>query len=77
MSKINKPALSLARLARLMKKPGRENKIAVCVGTITNDTRIREFPKMTVCLIEVFINNIIINSSPIFFVYRTLCFYNF
>ncbi|RTG80390.1 large subunit ribosomal protein L18e, partial [Schistosoma bovis] len=53
MSKINKPALSLARLMRVMKKSGREDKIAVCVGTITNDTRIREFPKMKVCALRV------------------------
>lgn len=48
MSKINKPALSVARLRRMMVKSGRENKIAVVVGTITNDTRIRELPKMKV-----------------------------
>ncbi|CAL8108329.1 unnamed protein product [Calicophoron daubneyi] len=53
MSKINRPALSLARLKRFMTKPGRADKIAVCVGTITNDTRIREFPKMTVCALHV------------------------
>ncbi|GAA55611.1 large subunit ribosomal protein L18e [Clonorchis sinensis] len=53
MSKINRPPLSIARLLRLMKKPGRENKIAVCVGTITNDLRIREVPKLTVCALKV------------------------
>lgn len=57
MSKINKPALSLARLMRVMKKSGRENKIAVCVGTITNDTRIREFPKMKVSNLRSFQNS--------------------
>ena len=31
-----------------MKKPGRENKIAVVVGTITDDIRILEIPKMKV-----------------------------
>ena len=39
MSKINRPPLSIARLARNMKKPGNAEKIAVCVGTITNDIR--------------------------------------
>ena len=31
-----------------MKKPGRENKYAVIVGTITDDTRILEIPKLKV-----------------------------
>ena len=39
MSKINRPPLSIARLARNMKKAGNADKIAVCVGTITNDIR--------------------------------------
>ena len=50
MSKINRPPMSLARLARNMKKQGRENKIAVVVGTITNDLRLFKVPKMTVRL---------------------------
>ncbi len=33
-----------------MKKPGREDKIAVVVGTITDDTRIFEIPKLKVSL---------------------------
>merc|ERR1712156_637229 len=44
MSKINRPPLSIARLARNMKKPGNAEKIAVCVGTITNDIRIFDIP---------------------------------
>lgn len=31
-----------------MKKPGREGRIAVIVGTVTDDTRIWEVPKLTV-----------------------------
>ncbi|VDM05800.1 unnamed protein product, partial [Schistocephalus solidus] len=54
MSRINRAPMSLARLARQMKKPGRQDKIAVCLGTITNDLRMMEIPKMTdkiaVCL---------------------------
>merc|ERR1712080_14533 len=42
MSKINRPPMSLARLIRKMKHPERANKIAVIVGTITNDQRIFE-----------------------------------
>jgi len=32
----------------MMKKPGRDNKIAVVVGTITDDARIYEIPKLKV-----------------------------
>merc|ERR1712088_660742 len=53
MSKISRPPLSIARLARNMKKAGNAEKIAVCVGTITNDIRIFEVPKMTVCALRV------------------------
>ena len=31
-----------------MKKSGREDKIAVCVGTITDDVRIMKIPKLRV-----------------------------
>ena len=48
MSKINRPPMSLARLVRNMKKQGRENKIAVVIGTVTNDLRMFKVPKMTV-----------------------------
>ena len=48
MSRVNRAPLSLSRLARQMKKPGREGKIAVVIGTVTNDIRIREVPKLTV-----------------------------
>jgi large subunit ribosomal protein L18e len=53
MSKINRPPLSIARLARNMKRAGNAEKIAVCVGTITNDLRIFDVPKMTVCALRV------------------------
>merc|ERR1719474_1767655 len=53
MSKINRPPLSIARLIRNMKKAGNADKVAVCVGTITNDTRIFDVPKMTVCALRV------------------------
>jgi len=32
----------------MMKKDGRENKTAVVIGTITDDTRIFEIPKLKV-----------------------------
>ena len=42
MSKTNRAPMSLARLIRQMKKPTRDGKMAVCVGTVTNDDRIHE-----------------------------------
>ncbi|CAD6242409.1 GSCOCG00009487001-RA-CDS [Cotesia congregata] len=53
MSKINRPPISLARVVRFMKKPNREGCIAVIVGTVTDDARIFECPKMTVCALRV------------------------
>ncbi|XP_027118052.1 large ribosomal subunit protein eL18x [Coffea arabica] len=46
MSKINKPALSLSRLITYTK--GKEDKIAVVVGTVTDDTRVYEVPSLKV-----------------------------
>ena len=53
MSKSNRPPLSISRLARNMKKAGNADKVAVVVGTITNDIRIFDIPKMTVCALRV------------------------
>nr|ABW23172.1 ribosomal protein rpl18 [Arenicola marina] len=52
MSNTNRPPLSLSRLVRHMKKAGVE-KTAVVVGTITNDVRIFEIPKMKICALRV------------------------
>merc|ERR1719229_31026 len=53
MSRTNRPVVSLAGLARHMKKDGRQSKIAVVVGTITNDVRVFEVPKMTIAALHV------------------------
>ncbi|CAB3376110.1 Hypothetical predicted protein [Cloeon dipterum] len=53
MSKINRPPMSVARIVRYMKKPGREGRIAVIVGTVTDDQRIFDIPKLTVCALRV------------------------
>jgi len=54
MSKINRPPLSLARIARNIKKSeGNASKTVVCVGTVTNDLRIFEVPKITLCALRV------------------------
>lgn len=46
MSKTNKPPLSLSRLARYMQ--GKDDQIAVVVGTITDDNRIFELPAVKI-----------------------------
>ncbi|XP_043937477.1 60S ribosomal protein L18 [Protopterus annectens] len=53
MSRSNRPPLSLSRLIRKMKLPGRDNKTAVVVGTVTDDIRIQDIPKLTICALRV------------------------
>nr|UAM96082.1 ribosomal protein L18 [Hippodamia variegata] len=53
MSKIHRPPISIARVVRFMKKPGRENLTAVVVGSVTDDSRIWELPKLTICALKV------------------------
>jgi len=50
MSKVNRPPLSISRLARYMRE--KEDKIAVIVGTVTDDVRFLEVPKLTVCALK-------------------------
>ena len=49
-SRINKAPISLSRLARYMK--GKEDKIAVVVGAVTNDSRLLDVPKLTICALR-------------------------
>uniref|UniRef100_A0A2K5S9U3 Large ribosomal subunit protein uL15/eL18 domain-containing protein n=1 Tax=Cebus imitator TaxID=2715852 RepID=A0A2K5S9U3_CEBIM len=49
MSCTNRPPLSLSRMIQKMKLPGRENKTAVVVGTITDEVQVQEAPKLKVC----------------------------
>ncbi|KAJ8877146.1 hypothetical protein PR048_021599 [Dryococelus australis] len=53
MSRIHRPPISLSRITRHMKKPGRENLITVVVGSVTDDQRIFKIPKLTVCALRV------------------------
>eukprot|EP00416_Gambierdiscus_australes_P033152 CAMPEP_0171093636 /NCGR_PEP_ID=MMETSP0766_2-20121228/39196_1 /TAXON_ID=439317 /ORGANISM="Gambierdiscus australes, Strain CAWD 149" /LENGTH=186 /DNA_ID=CAMNT_0011552117 /DNA_START=81 /DNA_END=641 /DNA_ORIENTATION=+ len=46
----NRPPLSLQRLAKFM--TGKEGRIGVVVATITDDTRLWDVPKMTVCALH-------------------------
>jgi len=51
MSRKNKPPVSLKRLISASK--GHENKIAVVVGTVTDDARVLEVPKITLAALRV------------------------
>ncbi|KAL0985191.1 hypothetical protein UPYG_G00153920 [Umbra pygmaea] len=53
MSRTNRPPMSVSRLIRKMKLPGRENKTAVVVGAITDDVRTLNIPKLKVCALKV------------------------
>jgi len=50
MSKTNNAPISISRLARYMK--GKEDKIAVIVGAVTNDTRLLELPAVKVAALR-------------------------
>eukprot|EP01147_Barroeca_monosierra_P001245 gene1245-4454_t len=50
MSRVNRPPVSLSRLSLKMKNS--TDKIAVVVGTVTDDVRLLEFPKLTVCALK-------------------------
>ncbi|XP_076445769.1 large ribosomal subunit protein eL18-like [Babylonia areolata] len=52
MSKTNRPPLALSKIARMMKKPGRDGKTVVVVGTVTDDVRIHKVPKLKVCALR-------------------------
>ncbi|CAG5118680.1 unnamed protein product [Candidula unifasciata] len=53
MSRTNRRPLSVSKLLRKMKKPGRDNKIAVVVGTITDDIHIHSLPKLKMCALKI------------------------
>ena len=50
MSRLNKAPLSISRLSRFMK--GKEDKTAVIVGTVTDDARLLDVPKLSVCALK-------------------------
>ncbi|KAL2162442.1 hypothetical protein VTH06DRAFT_7355 [Thermothelomyces fergusii] len=52
MSRINRPPISLSRIARNLKN-GNENKTVVVVGTVTDDNRLLTVPKVTVAALRV------------------------
>lgn len=50
MSKMNQPPVGIHRLARYM--INKDDKIAVIVGKVTDDVRMLEVPKLTVCALS-------------------------
>lgn len=50
MSKVNRPPIGLYRLAKYMKS--KADKTAVVVGKVTDDVRMLEVPKITVCALS-------------------------
>ena len=53
MSRTNRAPISLQRVARSLKQRGSEDTIAVVVGSVTDDTRILDIPKIKVCALRV------------------------
>ena len=53
MSKVNRPPISIARIIRQMRPKDRGDKTAVVVGTVTDDLRILEVPKLKICALRV------------------------
>lgn len=53
MSRTNQAPLSLQRVARFLKERGTDGTIAVVVGTVTDDPRILDIPKIKLCALHV------------------------
>ena len=53
MSRSNRPPLSLSKLICNMRKRDLEGITAVVIGTVTNDTRLYNMPKLNVCALHV------------------------
>ena len=51
MSRVNRPPMSLSKMTKLM--ANKQGKIAVIVGTVTDDERLLDVPKLTVCALKV------------------------
>lgn len=52
LSKINRPPVSVSRIARALGQKGASEKTIVVVGTVTDDNRILSFPKATVAALR-------------------------
>lgn len=52
LSKINRPPVSVSRIARALSQKGAADKTIVVVGTVTDDSRLFEVPKATVAALR-------------------------
>ncbi|ODV69648.1 60S ribosomal protein L18-A [Hyphopichia burtonii NRRL Y-1933] len=52
LSKINRPPVSVSRIARALNQKGASEKTIVVVGTVTDDNRLLKFPKATVAALR-------------------------
>merc|ERR1711959_296571 len=50
-SRVNRPPMSISQIARQMK--GKDGKVAVLVGSVTNDVRMFDLPKITICCLRI------------------------
>lgn len=54
MSRIHRPVISLQRVSRLLKaRKAAESNVAVVVGTVTDDLRLLQVPKLRICALRV------------------------
>ncbi|KAL5473982.1 hypothetical protein EMCRGX_G028552 [Ephydatia muelleri] len=53
MSRINRPPISISRVSRQMRSDDRKGKVAVVIGTVTDDIRLFKLQKLTVCALHV------------------------
>lgn len=52
LSKINRPPVSVSRIARALKQDGAATKTVVVVGTVTDDSRLFDMPSTTVAALR-------------------------
>lgn len=52
LSKVNRPPVSVSRIARSLTQKGASDKTIVVVGTVTDDNRLLEFPKTTIAALR-------------------------
>ncbi|EGV61788.1 60S ribosomal protein L18A [Yamadazyma tenuis] len=52
LSKINRPPVSVSRIAKALKQTGAAEKTIVVVGTVTDDNRLVDFPKATIAALR-------------------------
>jgi len=51
-SRTNRPPISIKSVAKFLAREGNEEKTAVVIGSVTDDVRFLEVPKMTVCALR-------------------------